>query len=96
MSKHNEQSIKQAIQSLLKTYGLEQKLNEVKLVSLWEKVMGKMIANHTKNIYVQNKCLFLKLDSAALKHELTYAKSKIITMMNDEMGVEVILDIVIQ
>lgn len=96
MSKHNEQSIKQAIQGLLKAYGLDQKLNEVKLVGLWEKVMGKMIAKHTQNIYVKNKCLFVKLDSAALKHELSYAKSKIIKMMNDEVGVEVIQEIILQ
>lgn len=96
MSKHNEHSIKDAIRDLLTAYGLDQRLNEVKLVNSWEKVMGKMISRHTKSIYIKNKCLFLKVDSAPLKHELSYARSKILKMLNDELGVEVINDVVIQ
>lgn len=96
MNKHNERSIKDAIQDLLRAYGLEERMNEVKLVNSWEKVMGKMISRHTKGINIKDKCLFLKLDSAPLKHELSYARTKLVKMLNDELGVEVINDVIIQ
>ena len=95
MSK-NQQTIKEAINALLKTYRLSGKLNEVKLVNSWEKVMGKMIANHTINIFINNKKLFVKLDSSALREELHYAKTKIIKMLNEEVGESVIEEVIFQ
>jgi predicted nucleic acid-binding Zn ribbon protein len=92
----NQQSLKEVITELLKTYRLQGGLNEVKLINSWEKLMGKMIANHTKEIYIIKTKLFVKLDSAALREELHFAKSKIIKMLNDEVGEKVIEDIVFQ
>ena len=50
MSKHNEHSIKEAIELLLKAYKLDDRLAEKKLISSWETVMGKMIAKHTMDL----------------------------------------------
>lgn len=94
MSKHNEQSIKEAIEALLKTYKLDDKLNEKKLISSWNEVMGKMISNHTTDLYIRNKQLFVSLDSAALKNELSLAKSKIVEMLNKASGKEIINDVI--
>jgi predicted nucleic acid-binding Zn ribbon protein len=96
LSRHNEHSIKDAIQSLLKTYKLDDKLAERKLISSWEGVMGKMIANHTKDLYIKNKQLFVTLDSSALRNELSMARTKIIKMMNEAAGMEVINDIILR
>lgn len=90
----NEISLKEAIIQLLKAYRLEDKINEVKLVNSWDKVVGKMIAKHTKNTYIKNRKLYVSLDSAALKSELIYSKEKIIEMLNNEAGKKTIVDIV--
>jgi len=90
-----QHSLKDSIKEFLKAYNLEEKLMEVRLKNSWEKLMGKSIAGHTTNIYIKKKRLFLKFDSAALKEELSYAKQKVIKMINDEMGEEVVEDIVI-
>ena len=90
----NEISIKEAIKKLLKAYRLEDKLNETRLINSWEKVVGKLISKHTTNLYIKKKILFVRLDSAALKTELSYSKEKIIKMLNDEVGVETIYGIV--
>lgn len=94
MSRHNEHSIKDAIEALLKTYKLDDKMNEKKLISSWNEVMGKMIANHTTDLYIRNKQLFVSLDSAALKNELLLAKSKIVEMLNKAAGKEIINDVI--
>jgi predicted nucleic acid-binding Zn ribbon protein len=96
VSRHNEHSIKDAIESLLKTYKLDDRLAERRLINSWEEVMGKMIANHTKDLYVKNGQLIVTLDSAALRNELAMAKSKIIKMMNEAAGKEVINEVILR
>ncbi len=94
MQRSNEQTIKEAIKELLKAYRLGGKLLEIRLMNSWEKVVGKMISKHTLNLYINKKVLFVKLDSPALKNELSYAKEKIIKSLNDEVGEDVIEKIV--
>lgn len=94
MRNKNEQTLKEVIDQLLKVYKIGGKLNEVNLISSWEKQMGPMIARHTKDIFISNKVLFVTLDSAALRSELSYAKGKIVSMLNTEAGTEVITDVI--
>ncbi len=96
MSKHNEHTLKEAIDQLLKAYKLDDKLSEHKLIASWEHVMGAMIAKHTKDLYIKHKQLFVTLDSAALRNELSLAKTKIVTLLNEEAGHEVITEIILK
>lgn len=96
MSNHNQRTIKQVIDELLRTYQIDGKMAEVKLVSSWEKVMGAMIAKHTTDIFVRNKQLFVRLDSAALRQELSYGKEKIVKMLNDVAGGQIIEQVIFQ
>ena len=90
----NDRSLKEVLQELIETYRLEGKLNEVKAVHSWEKVVGELISRHTKDLYIRNGKLFVKIDSPALKHELTYSSSLIIEKINTEAGCKVIEEIV--
>lgn len=56
--------------------------------------MGSPIAKRTSKIYFQENKLFVKLNSAPLKHELTMSKSKIIKMLNEDAGSNVIEEII--
>ncbi|MEI6489421.1 MAG: DUF721 domain-containing protein [Bacteroidota bacterium] len=96
MSKHNEHSIKEAIELLLKAYKLDDRLAEKKLISSWETVMGKMIAKHTMDLSIKQKQLFVTLDSSALRNELAMAKTKIIQSLNTHVGSEVINEIILR
>ena len=90
----NEMTIGQAITELLKTYKLEDKMTEVKLVNSWESVVGKMIAKHTVEIKLKKRKLFVKMDSAAITNELTYAKTKMVKALNIEAGADILDEIV--
>jgi predicted nucleic acid-binding Zn ribbon protein len=57
--------------------------------------MGAMIARHTSNISLRKGKLYLKIESAALKQELTYSKDKIKEIFNKELGENVITDVLI-
>ena len=93
--KKNELSLGDAIKEMVNTYHLKDKLNQSNIIINWEKIMGKTIAQYTSNIYVKDQKLFLKVDSAPLKNELNYAKSKIIEIVNKEAGYAIIKDVII-
>lgn len=96
MRKSNEISIGDAIKEFLKEKKMDVKLKHVSIINSWEQVMGKTIAKHTKNIFISNKKLFITLDSPALKHELMYAKDKILKMVNDQAKEQLIEEVIIQ
>lgn len=96
MAKSNSNTLKEAIDDLLKAYRLSDKLDEHRLVSSWETIMGKMIGKHTKEIFITDKTLHVKLDSAVLREELSYAKTRIVKMLNDSMGKDVIKEIILK
>jgi len=90
-----EHSLKDTIKEFLKTYKLEEKINQVHVQEIWERLMGKTISDHTTKIYIVKKTLHLKFDSAALRQEMSYAKEKVIDMINKEMGEKVIEEIIL-
>ncbi|MHC1707776.1 MAG: DUF721 domain-containing protein [Bacteroidales bacterium] len=94
MSRSNEILIREAIRQMLERYQLSDKINEINLISSWEKVVGPLIARHTKKLRIYNKVLFVEVDSAALRNELKYARTKLVNQLNKEVGVSVITDIV--
>ena len=53
-----------------------------------------MVAMHTKDLHIRNKVLFVRIDSAALRNELGYARETLVKSLNQEANAEVIEDIV--
>ncbi|WP_316816331.1 DUF721 domain-containing protein [Pedobacter nyackensis] len=94
MRKPNDITLKEGIGKLLNVYKLKGKFDETSVVALWPDLMGKAISNRTKQIYVSQKKLFLRIESSVIKNELLMVKTGIIQKINERAGVEVITDIV--
>ena len=92
--KSDIEKIDKQIKDLLKSYRIEDKFKETELIISWEKIMGKSIARRTQNIFIRDKKLFVKLNSAPLKNELSMSKSKIMALLFHEFGDAIIEDIV--
>ncbi len=92
----NDQKLGDAIKEMLKLYRLDEKIDEHKLIRSWEKAVGPMIARHTTDIYISNKKLVVTIDSAALRQELMYARSRIINDLNDMVGTQVAEELVLR
>jgi predicted nucleic acid-binding Zn ribbon protein len=93
VKKSNEVLLKDAIEAFLKENNLDSKLNETRLIGAWEEVTGKLVARHTDQMYVKDRVLFVKVDSAALREELSYQRNKLIKKLNKAAGTEAIDDI---
>lgn len=94
VKKTNEQTLGEVIRELIGVYKIGSKLGEAKMIASWEKIVGPMIAKHTKNLWVNKRKLYVEVDSAALRNELTYTREKIRKMLNKEAG-EVLIDEVV-
>ncbi len=95
MRRANEKPLKAAIEEFLDSFHLSDKLNETRVIQFWEKVVGEMVARNTSQLHIRNKVLYVKVNSAALRNELLYARQKIIMALNKEVGKTVIDEIVL-
>ena len=96
MKKNDENSLKKVINRLIKAYGWEEKMDSVDLMNSWDKIVGGIIAKHTTNLYVKDKTLYVSLDSSVLRSELHMARTRLIDMINKEVGKKIIEDIVLR
>lgn len=94
MSRNNDKTIKEAINDLLDSYRLRKKFDETALIAAWPELMGTAISNRTKQLYISDKKLFLRIESSVIKNELLMMQSQIIKRLNEKAGQEVIISIV--
>jgi predicted nucleic acid-binding Zn ribbon protein len=83
-----------AFQDLLKAYHLEDTYQEKLLISSWPELVGKTIADRTSNVYIKDKKLFVKITSGPVKKELQLNKSKVIALIESQIGKGIVEDVV--
>jgi hypothetical protein len=91
---NENQSLKDALSSFIKENRLQTGMDKVDTRSAWIKLMGNGVHNYTTDIELRGDVLFVALSSSVLREELSLGKSKIIKMLNEELGKELIKKIV--
>jgi predicted nucleic acid-binding Zn ribbon protein len=86
-------SIRDAIDSMLESYKIKDQYNANRLIGSWESMMGKPIAKRTDQLFVKDQILFVKLNSAPLRQELTIAKSKVLEIIHRHFDKELVADV---
>ena len=88
--KREANSVKDLMKSFIKENNLTKGMQKMKIEEVWEKLMGTGVVSYTEHVKLQNKTLIIKLTSSVLREELSYGKEKIIKMINEEMGEELV------
>ena len=70
-------------------------LDEMTVVNSWSKVVGPFIASHTIDLSIKNGVLFVRVDSDALRSELSYSKSLLMKNLNEMVGKEIVKEIIL-
>ena len=94
--KTNDQPFKEVLEQWLKTYKHKSKLNQTRVAEAWRTMMGPTISTYTKHVYIRKNTLFIQIEAASLRQELSYAKEKIMKNLNARLGEEVIKKVVIR
>uniref|UniRef100_UPI0040474000 DUF721 domain-containing protein n=1 Tax=Algoriphagus sp. TaxID=1872435 RepID=UPI0040474000 len=83
-----------AFKDLLKTYRLEDTYQEKVLLTSWGELVGKTIADRTTNLYIKDKKLFVKISSGPVKKELQLNKSKVMLLIESQLGTGIIQEVI--
>lgn len=94
MARTNDKSIKEAIEQMLRVYKLKRRFDETSLIAAWPEMMGPAVAHRTKDIFIRDKKLFIRVESSVIKNELLMMRSNIIDAMNTKAGSTVIEEII--
>lgn len=95
MKRRNELSLKDALDGLVDAYGLREKLDEQSIASFWDEVAGGMVAKHTVAVKLRRGKLYIKVDSAPLRVELTFMRTALIDILNKRFGRTVVQEITV-
>lgn len=94
LKRSNEQTLSEVLNAFLKTYKLNEGVYETKLIKSWDRIAGEYVAKHTEKIFIKKRHLFIKISSPALKHELSFAREKLVKALNDSINQSVIDEII--
>ncbi|MFV0541867.1 MAG: DUF721 domain-containing protein [Aestuariibaculum sp.] len=98
MAKRNNEhiSISDALKDFITSNNLEKGLNKVNVADAWFHLMGNGVNSYTNSVNLQGDTLYVQLISSVLREELSYGKEKIINMINEELGKEIIKKLILR
>ncbi|TET80688.1 DUF721 domain-containing protein [candidate division TA06 bacterium] len=82
------------LDSLVDTLGLKKKINEEKVMALWEKAVNRRVAERTRPIKIQGSKLLVEVSGSSWRNELIFLKPELIRKLNSMVGRVVIDDII--
>lgn len=91
-----ENSIEDVLKLIIRENRLEEGIDNIDARNAWINLLGPGIANYTLNVVLKREVLYVALSSPILREELSYGKQKIIRMINEDLGKEVIKDLVLR
>ena len=95
MRNKNNVTIGQALDAMVRELKLKGGIDEVRVREAWARLMGAPIHKYTQQISLKGGKLYVKVESAPLKQELSFSKEKIRELFNKELGEEIIREVVI-
>ncbi len=89
-------SMKEALSAFIQKNKLEKGMDKVEAREAWARLMGNGVNNYTTAIELRNDILYVSLSSSVLREELSLGKSKIIAMINEELGKDLVKKLVLR
>jgi len=94
MRKTNDKSLKEAIEQMMQVYKIKRRYDETGVIAHWPELVGKPVANRTKEIYIHDKKLFLRIESSVVKNDLMLMRTQIISKINEEARANLVEEII--
>jgi hypothetical protein len=93
---NNNNSIGDVLKEFIQENRLQPGIDKINVRDAWKGLMGNGVNNYTREIMLKGTTLYVELTSAVLREELSYGKEKIVKMINEEIGREVVKDVVLR
>lgn len=93
MFRRKVQTLDTLLNQVLRKEGLEAPLLQKRLIDAWEEVAGKTVARYTKEKFIRNQTLFVKIINPALRADLSMMQSELVKKLNAAVGSMVITEV---
>ncbi len=92
--KHKTTTLGDALENLVRSLGMEGRLEEQQAVDRWAQVVGDRISAHARAVFFDGGKLVVEVDSAAWRQELFYMKQEILNRLDRSLGRPMVQDII--
>ncbi len=92
--KNKTTTLGDALGKLVRSLGMEGRLEEQQAVDRWAQVVGDQIAQHARAVFFDGGKLVVEVDSAAWRQELFYMKQEILNRLDHSFGKPLVQDII--
>ena len=93
---NNQSSVGDVLKQIIQENKLQTGIDQIDVREAWKNLMGNGVNHYTRNVLLKGSTLYVELTSAVLREELNYGKSKIITMINEELNRQVVSEVVLR
>lgn len=94
MSFHNSpQPLGNLLNTVIDTLGIRRELDEARTIEAWAALAGPRINSVTDAAWVRGSRLFVKITSAAWRHELHLNRRDWCARLNEQLGAELVDEI---
>ncbi|SVD65255.1 uncharacterized protein METZ01_LOCUS418109 [marine metagenome] len=96
MKRLNQQIIGTVIKKLLKKQNLKVRLEELNVLDYSKEVLGINLMKYITDLSIEKNTLFIKVNSAVVRNELSYQKTNLRKRINKKTGKEFLKEIVLK
>jgi hypothetical protein len=89
-------NMKEALSAFIQKNKLQRGMDKVDARAAWARLMGNGVNNYTTDIELKKDVLYVALSSSVLREELSLGKTKIIKMLNEELGKDLVKKLVLR
>ena len=86
--KKREFQSSELVKSFAKIHGFEHKLLAFEIKDFLSDYLDESLFNEIQSVNIENKCVFIKINSPLLKHDFQMRKSFFLRKFQDRFGVE--------
>ncbi|MDT0554735.1 DUF721 domain-containing protein [Patiriisocius hiemis] len=98
MSKRNHEPnpMGDILKDFISNNKLQKGLDKVAINEVWHEVMGPGVSGYTTQVKLDGSTLYIQLSSSVLREELSYGKEKIVKLLNETLGKQLITKLVLR
>jgi hypothetical protein len=91
---NNQSTVGDVLKQIIQVNKLQPGMDQIDVKDAWANLMGNGVKSYTRNVVLKGSTLYVELTSAVLREELSHGKTKIITMINEELHREVVTNVI--
>ena len=90
---NNESTLKEILGQIVNSKSIKDRYELVHIRKIWAQTLGKTIETYTSDIRFYRGVLTVVISSSPLRQELNFGRDKLLKLLNEALGEDLIKDI---